>query len=33
LGFADLWFDILLLIVFALAFVAAATAVLNKQEA
>jgi ribosome-dependent ATPase len=33
LGFADLWPDMLVLIVFVLAFVAAATIILRKQEA
>ena len=33
LGFADLWTDMLVLVVFVLAFVAAATIILRKQEA
>jgi ribosome-dependent ATPase len=33
LGFDDLWLDMVLLIVFGMAFVAAATALLRKQEA
>ena len=33
LGFAELWPDLLLLVVFALGFVAAATLILRKQEA
>jgi ribosome-dependent ATPase len=33
LGFADLWPDLLVLILFALGYVAAATAILRKQEA
>jgi ribosome-dependent ATPase len=33
LGFADLWPDLLVLVVFALGFVAAATLILRKQEA
>jgi len=32
LGFADLWPDMLVLLGFALGFIAAATLVLNKQE-
>jgi ribosome-dependent ATPase len=33
LGFAELWLDLLVLVVFALGFVAAATLILRKQEA
>ena len=33
LGFAELWPDLLMLVVFALSFVAAATIILRKQEA
>ncbi len=33
LGFSDLWPDIVVLLAFALGFVAAATLVLRKQEA
>ncbi len=33
LGFSDLWFDILIILLFAVGFLAAATLVLRKQEA